>query len=150
MSAWRIGTGGGIAIGALAGDSDDLGALGKFTDKVVKWIPGDVVTLYLTAITLVSNPSPAAQPSVLLWLGAAVTTAAVVWIAASRAGRSRRDIAKRVALGVIAFFIWSTVIPMSGWGAVPWVADNLKLVAALGAFAGLVFAAAADAAVDGD
>lgn len=152
MSAWRIGAGGGSAIGTLAGNSDgSSGGLTGFVDKVAKWIPGEVVTLYLAAITFVSEPGINGHPSVSLWLAAAVVTAVLVLIAGRKAQRTWPDVGKRVALGTVAFFIWSAVIPSSGWGGVwAWSAQNPKVMVVGAALAGLIFSALADAAVDGD
>lgn len=150
MSAWRIGIGGGSAVGTLAGESGGSADLSEFIDKVVKWIPGEIVTFYLAAITFVSDPPSVGRPSILLWLGAAGATAILVLTAGRKAQRTWPDIGKRVALGVVAFFIWSAVIPVSGWDAWSWAAGNPKAMVVGGALAGIVFSALADLAVGGD
>lgn len=147
MSAWRIGTGGGSAVGTLDGEG---GALGKFTDTVVKWIPGEIVAFYLAAITLISGPPPVAHPSVSLWLGAFAATALLILFAGLRMKRTRLDIVKRIGLGLLAFLVWSAVIPQSGWAAWTWAADNPRAMAVSSALAGIILAPLADLLVGGD
>ncbi|ODR25275.1 hypothetical protein BHQ19_13195 [Mycolicibacterium porcinum] len=125
--------------------------MGKYVDALTKWIPGDIVAFYLAAITLITGPPTTARPSVSLWLAAAAATALVVLAAALRAKRERADTMKRVGLGVFAFFVWSAVIPQSGWaGAWPWAAENPRIMTVAAGLVGLVAAPFADMFVGGD
>jgi hypothetical protein len=154
VSAWRIGTGGSafgaLSVGTLDGAEAEPGTAGtpgkvtQYADAVAKWIPGDVVAFYLGAITLISGPPPVTHPSVWLWLGVAVATAVLIVTAGRKAGRPRNDILKRVAFGILAFFVWSAIIPQSGWAAFSWPAHHPQAMAVGAALAGLIFTAIAE------
>ncbi|MGO9509630.1 MAG: hypothetical protein ACLPXZ_20625 [Mycobacterium sp.] len=141
MSAWRIGTGGGTAVGAL---EEEKGDLGKYVDAVAKWIPGDIVAFYLAAITLITGNPLTAPPDVSLWLAATAATAVLIFVAARRMKRTWKDTLLRVALGVCAFLVWSAVIPQSGWAAWRWAAEHPRSMTVYAALAGIVFCEVAD------
>ncbi|MBX7451923.1 hypothetical protein GR927_28370 [Mycolicibacterium sp. 3033] len=147
MSAWRIGTGGGSPIGTLDEGGPDLG---KYFDAVAKWIPGDIMAFYLAAVTLISGTSATGRPSVSLWLAAAAATAILILLAALKAKRGKKDTTTRIGLGVTAFFVWSAVIPQSGWFALSWSAENPRAMTLAAALVGIVFAQIADLIVHRD
>jgi hypothetical protein len=140
MSAWSIGRRSGA--GALGDGANDLKT---FVDRVVQWIPADVIAIYGLGITALKAQDNDPNPSVLWLVLAGVLAFIVVMLGAVSRGRvQRRDWALAV-LAVIAFAIWSLAVPDSGWYDIDWVVDNPGWVAIIAAVAGILFGAAADA-----
>ncbi len=141
MSAWGL--------GRSSGASETLAGEGKtkaFVDRVVQWIPADVIGIYTVGITTLKIESPDPNPSPLWLVIAAMLGFALVLIGA-RASRHRivgRDIAMAVA-AVVAFAIWSLAIPESGWYHWHLVADHPGWVALVAAVGGILFGAFAEA-----
>jgi hypothetical protein len=143
-SAWRIG-GGREAVSTLSSDGGLGAVLTEYVDKVVKWIPGEIVAFYGAAIVIASSGSASDRGSRSLWIGALVATLILVLLAGLKAKkRFRFDIAKRLLLGGIAFLVWSAAVPRSGWTSWNYFADNARSLAIGAALVGLVFAKAAD------
>ena len=140
MSAWSLGRRSGA--GALAGGANDLKS---FVDRVVQWIPADVIAIYGLGITALKSQDPDPNPSV-VWLVAAGVLAFLVTVLGARA--TRGTVVKRdwvlAGLAVIAFAIWSLAVPDSGWYDVSWVRDNPGWLAIISAVAGLLFGLVAD------
>jgi hypothetical protein len=144
MSAWGIGR-------RQGGESLDAGPddAKAFVDRVVQWIPADVVAIYTVGITTLRTQSPDPNPSP-LWLGlAAILAFGIVLLSAQR---TRKEVVRRdyllAFMAVIAFAIWSLAIPDSGWYDWHLVADNPGWVALIAALGGLVFGALADTFVE--
>ncbi|WP_345799902.1 hypothetical protein AAIB33_10440 [Microbacterium sp. AZCO] len=134
MSAWGVG----YRSGEVRPLSDDPNKLGGFVNRVVEWIPADVVALYAAAVTALqgskSNPSFGwlivfliATP-IISWLGVLAARKPFTW--------------KALAAGLLAaaaFAIWSASVPFSGWWEIPAIAANPVAVAISCALGGAVF-----------
>jgi hypothetical protein len=140
MSAWGIGRNQGTE--SLDGGSGDMKA---FVDRVVQWIPADVVAIYVVGITTLRTQTPDPNPSPLWLLIAAALAFALVLLGAQR---TRKKIVRRdfllAFMAIIAFAIWSLAIPDSGWYDWHIVADNPGWVALIAGVGGLVFGAVVD------
>lgn len=140
VSAWSVGRRSGAA--SLAGASNDIKA---FVDRVVQWIPGDVIAVYTVGITTLRTQDPDPNPSP-LWLIIAAGMAFILVLLAAWRTRHKlrfRDLVLAI-VAVIAFGIWSLAIPDSGWYDWSKVADNPGWVALIAAVAGVLFGAVAD------
>jgi hypothetical protein len=140
MSAWGLGRGSGTQ--NLGGGT---GGIKPFVDRVVQWIPADVIAFYAVGITALKTESPDPNPSPLWLVIAAVAGFALVLIAAQRT--RKKVVPKDVWLGVaavLAFGIWSLAIPDSGWYDWSLVADHPGWVAAIAGVGGVLFGACAD------
>ena len=117
-----------------------------FVDRVVQWIPADVIAIYTVGITTLRTEHPDPNPSVLWLVIAAVVGFALVLLAAQRTRKkvTGRDFLLAVA-AVLAFAIWSLAIPDSGWYHWHVVADHPGWVAIIAGAGGLVFGALAGA-----
>src|SRR5262249_9157212 len=137
MSAWGIGRQQGGE--SLDGGPNDMKA---FVDRVVQWIPADVVAIYTVGITTLRTQSPDPNPSPLWLIIAAVLGFILVLLGAQRTRRKLepRDFLLAV-MAVIAFAIWSLAIPDSGWYDWHVVSDNPGWVALITAVGGLLFGA---------
>jgi hypothetical protein len=133
MTAWGIGYRSDEVRRLSGGDG-----LGGFINRVVEWIPADIVALYAAAVTYLeesdSNPNKAwfyvflcATP-IVSWLGV---------LAARRPFGWRALIGGVLACG--AFAIWSASVPNSGWWAIGDVAENPQNVAIASVLGGLIF-----------
>src|SRR5262249_44084839 len=110
MSAWGIGRAGGMST------LSTTGGMSIYVDRVVKWIPADVIGIYTVGITTLRTQKPDPNPSV-FWLSmAAALTIALVLMGAYKTNRAlkRKDFA-RGFIAVISYGIWSLAIPDSGW-----------------------------------
>jgi hypothetical protein len=128
-------------VGTLGNASD----LKSFVDRVVQWIPADVIAIYTLGITTLRTQSPDPNPS-LLWLvisGALALVLVILGALATRKTVTKRDSVLAI-LAVVAFGIWSLAIPDSGWASIDWVEDNPGWVALIAAVGGLLFGAIAD------
>jgi hypothetical protein len=138
MTAWQIGYRGDESP-SLAGGGSGLGA---YVGRVIEWIPADVVALYGVVVTSLQatatdegkNPSAG-------WLIVFIAiTPFVSWLGVLAAKRpfTWRDLAAG-GLALVAFAIWSTSVPLSGWGRLQWVRDNPTQLAISAAVGGLLF-----------
>jgi hypothetical protein len=146
MSAWRIGAEtptysegarlgrrGQPAPGATTGD------LKSAVDRLTKWIPGDVLALYVASVTAFSTEANA-QPSVpLLVVFVVVTPLFVVGSAFAARGSVGSVELLSAALAIGAFTIWSLTVPFSGWQRWNVVDDNQAAVAVAAALGGVLF-----------
>jgi hypothetical protein len=141
MSAWSLGRQSGTE--SMAGGPKDIK---PFVDRLIQWIPADVIAIYTVGITALStqhndpNPSP-------LWLILCAAVGFVLVLLAAVRTRKRingRDLVLGL-MAVFAFAIWSLAIPSSGWYRWHEVADNPGWVAAIAGLGGIVFGAIADA-----
>ena len=135
MSAWSIGATSKPA--AIAESAAGNSQLKPFIDKLVAWIPGDVVMLYIAAVSAVGPEKPSR-----LMLGIAIPFAAVVVLLGNRSLEPAKRlglIGRRAVLAAIATAVWTMTIPGSGWQTFAWIADNSKVVAVVAAALGLLF-----------
>jgi hypothetical protein len=134
MSAWRI--------GAATEDVADAGETGdnlkRYIDTITMWIPGDVVVIYATGVTVLY--ARGSQSSVVWLVVMALVTLFYVPIAAWVARRQITGaVWGRALLAVVAFLIWSLTVPANGWLELQAVADEPLWVALIAAVAGLFF-----------
>jgi hypothetical protein len=117
-----------------------------FIDRLVQWIPADVIAIYTVGITTLRTQSPDPNPSP-LWLIIAAALAFVLVLLG--AYQTRKSLGGRdfllALMAIIAFAIWSLAIPDSGWYDWSTVAHNPGWVALIAGVGGLVFGAVADA-----
>lgn len=142
VSAWSVGRRGGTESLSLSEGPNDIKA---FVDRLVQWIPADVIAIYTVGITALSSQQDNPNPSP-VWLIACGVVAFILVILA--AVRTRRKVAPRdlllALMAVVAFAIWALAIPDSGWYQWHAVADNPGWVAAIAGLGGIVFGAIAD------
>ncbi len=141
MSAWGLGRNSGVS-GTLDGESKTK----AFVDRVVQWIPADVIAIYTVGITTLRIESPDPNPSP-LWLVIAGALGFALVLISARVTRRRlgwRDVGMAVA-AVVAFAIWSLAIPESGWYDWHVIADHPGWVALVASVGGIVFGAIAEA-----
>jgi hypothetical protein len=113
-------------------------------DRLTKWIPGDVLALYVAGVTALAA-AKGARPSVALLLCFAVV--ALLWVPAS-AFASSGSVPKRTwipaGLAAVAFCLWTLSVPFSGWQRWSFVGDNQAAVAIVAALLGIFFGFFAD------
>ena len=145
MSAWGIGRRGGTE--SLAAGQAPITA---FVDRLVQWIPADVVAIYTVGITTLRTQHPDPNPSTVWLIIAGALAFILVLLAAKRTRKTvtGHDFALAV-VAVIAFAIWSLAIPNSGWYHWSFVNHNPGWVALIAGLGGVLFAATADAFVGG-
>jgi hypothetical protein len=117
------------------------GPLGDVADTVAKWIPGEVLALYVAGVTMIGKPS-------WFWLvvGVMLAPATVLLAAFANSGRfppgSRTGV--RAGLGFLTMVLWSLTVPASGWQSWPLVRDNRAAVALAAGVVGLLFGLVAE------
>jgi hypothetical protein len=143
MSAWSVGRRGGtesLSSGAASGTD-----IKPFVDRIVQWIPADVIALYTVGITTLHTQTPDPNPSPLWLIIAGVVAFVLVLLAAQR---TRGKVAGRdfvlAVMAILAFAIWSLAIPGSGWHDWHIVENNPGWVALIAGLGGLVFGGIAD------
>lgn len=135
MSAWSIGATSRPAVTAeLTADNNGVKS---FVDKLVVWIPGDVVSLYVAGVTALGVNSPQLWFLILIILA----TPAVVLLGNHSLDRAKRQshIGMRAVLATVAAAIWTLAVPGSGWQAIAFFKDNAPAVAVVAGLAGLLF-----------
>jgi hypothetical protein len=95
---------------------------------LTKWIPSEVLALYMFGIGAVEVPGEA-----LLVVGA-IGAMALPYLSGWSKDRviakaKRRLLAIKGALAIVAFLIWSLLVPAGLWQKFSWVSDNAGLVA---------------------
>lgn len=146
MSAWTLGSTPPTAQLATANAGNT--ALKTFIDKVVIWIPGDVVGFYIAAVAALGPEDPQLW---LLALALALAPTMVVLGARATAPAERpTNVPARATLALVATAIWTLTVPGAGWQEWAFFADNLKEVAIAAAAAGLVFGPLASLIVPSD
>lgn len=132
MSAWSIG-----AERVRAGVLGRKPTAEEFVGRLTRWIPGDVLVLFASAINWVSaEPKPPSRSLLIVFL---LATPIVVLLGAySKRGVVPYDWVNAL-LATFAFAIWSISIPRSGWQAWPLFSSNPGWVTLASALGGLVF-----------
>jgi hypothetical protein len=119
------------------------GPLGDIADTVAKWIPGEVLALYVAGVTMIGHPS-------WLWLvvGLLLAPLVVILSAFANSGRFPTDqkILLRANLALVAMLLWSLVVPDSGWWSWDVIERNPAAVALAGGALGLIFGLVAEGA----
>jgi membrane associated rhomboid family serine protease len=143
MSAWSVGATSRPAVRAeLAADSQGVKG---FVDKLVVWIPGDVVSLYVAGVTAMGVASP--QPWFVLVIVFLAPAVVLLGNASLKPPERQSHLVRRAILAAFATAIWTLAVPGSGWQAIAWIKDNASSVAVVAAAIGLVFGLAASALI---
>jgi hypothetical protein len=109
-------------------------------DRLTKWIPGEVITLYVAAVTAITTSKDAPEPSVGLLVLFTVAAGVVTILGAfSVSGTVPPTTFVSAILAVVAFLIWSVTVPFSGWQKIDYVRENPEWVTVIAGLAGLVF-----------
>jgi membrane associated rhomboid family serine protease len=134
MSAWSLGA---VPRDSVRDLRQPTSGLKTFVDKVVKWIPGDVLGLYLAAVSAIG----VASPQLWLLIVAIVLAPFVVVFGSLTLPENQRPsrLPARAALSAVAVAIWALTVPGSGWQVFAAVSQNAQTVAVIGAILGLVF-----------
>jgi hypothetical protein len=147
MSAWQLGAEPrDSSIGKVGTGSTEEANVKVYVDRITKWIPGDVLALYVAGVTILASRGEAGLD--VGWLVvAAIATPGLVLLGAWSTGEvARRDFVK-AGLGLMAFIVWSLTVPSSGWQHVTFIAADPGLVTVIAALAGLVFGLIAEGSV---
>jgi hypothetical protein len=127
------------------------GQFAALVDRVVKWIPGDTLALYVPGVTLLAAREDEPEPSAGFLLLMILVTPLFVVGAAFAGGRMSLNGWLRVVvsavLAAVAFMIWSLSVPFGGWQRWDLVADNAGEVAIGAAIAAVLFAFLAEGVV---
>jgi hypothetical protein len=122
-------------------EADTDTGLSEYTDRILKWIPGDVLALYATGVTTIGKPS-------WWWLIVAIvlSPALVLLVPFTSSGHLdlSRPVTTNAALGLVATLLWTLTIPNSGWQNIAGVSKNASTVALVVAVVGLLFSAVAE------
>lgn len=144
MSAWSVGKEPGGAVRALDGQPQ----IQTFVDKVIKWIPGDVLAIYVAAVTALGLDNPR------LWLTIVAIALAPVLVVLGALSLDQAErptkISLRAGLALGATAIWTLTVPGTGWLEIDAVANNPKTVAVIAGIVGLVYGLLADVLVRED
>jgi hypothetical protein len=144
MSVWRIASEG-TATPVYVPEADDgvpaESTLQTYLDRVVKWVPGDVLALYAAGVTAIGDPR-------VWWLvfGILFAPALVVLVPFASSGNVTpiKATCVRALLATIATIIWTLTIPASGWQRWDLVRENPVAVSVVAAALGLVFGLVAE------
>jgi hypothetical protein len=128
-----------------AGSTEEAN-LKVYVDRITKWIPGDVLALYVAGVTVVASRGQAGLDVGWLLLAAIATPVLVVLGAWSTGEVARGDFVK-AGLGLMAFVVWSLTVPSSGWQHLTFIAADPGLVTVIAALAGLMFGLIAEGSV---
>jgi hypothetical protein len=162
VSAWGIGataaTRRGIGVKRAGADSATEQPPVPSVDTLVTWIPGEVVAAY-AALVLALQPEATDgtdAPLEITWGGWVVFGVAFAcaitflggWSkSAGLAGKARRELFARTALGGVAFVIWSAIIPGSWWYSIEQISENQAVVPIVVGVLGVTFGLAAEGIV---
>jgi hypothetical protein len=113
-------------------------------DRLTKWIPGDVLALYVAAVTAFAAAEGARPSPVLLVVFIVLSAAFVVGSTFAASGEVPQTVILPAILAAVAFTIWTLTVPFSGWQRWSAVSDNQAAVAVVAAVAGALFGFVAD------
>src|SRR5262245_49950567 len=154
MSAWSVGAGTrhhaaarDAGIRGVAAAEATTAADAPTVDKLLDWIPGDVIAAYMALVlALQGEDAKGVEPTGLGWLIAAIVAAGVLTFLGGFAGSADLDggewkvlMLKSVLLSPIAFALWSLVLPGSWWQSIDEIADNAPVVAIVAGLAAAAF-----------
>jgi hypothetical protein len=126
---------------AAGGQAAGGGPLGDIADTVAKWIPGDVLALYVAGVTMIGSPN-------WFWLVVGILLAPAVVVLAAFANSGQfppgPGTGVRAATGFVAMLVWSLTVPGSGWQSWAVVRGNPAAVALAAGAIGLIFGLAAE------
>jgi hypothetical protein len=139
MSAWSVGR----ASGTSSLDGQETGVK-PFVDRVIQWIPADVIAIYTVGITQLKTETPDPNPSE-LWLIIAGVLAVVLVLLGAVTTRHKLRLKDGVLalLALAGFAIWSLAIPDSGWYRIDWISEHPGWVALMAGVGGIIFGAIA-------
>lgn len=145
MSMWRVGREASAASrGFRLATDDSLPGWKGVVDKVVKWVPGDVLALYAAGVTAFDVDNPRGW----LLVGAILAGPLFLWLGAFSQGApfGRKE---RVAavLAVPATALWAGSVPGNGWLEWKVISDNPKPAAFIFVVVAAVFGLLADGIV---
>jgi hypothetical protein len=127
-------TGGSGGAGGGDGGTGGGGGGGEETlsnafSKLAKWIPGDVLALYVTAVTVFGGTS-GSEPSVILLIVSVLGAGLFVLLAAfAKTGAFAKEDLRVAGITAGAFVIWSVTVPFAGWQQITWVHNHQGTVA---------------------
>ena len=117
------------------------GPLGDIADTVAKWIPGEVLALYVAGVTMIGTPN-------VFWLVIGILLAPLVVVLAAYANSGKlptdQRIQGRATLALVAMLLWTLVVPNSGWWSWDVIGNNPEAVALAGGALGLIFGLVAE------
>jgi hypothetical protein len=154
MSAWSIGAGTGLppaiardVVGDEAVADTPTAADAPTVDKLLAWIPGDVIAAYMALVlALQGADAEMVEPTSGWWLIGAIAAAGVLTFLGGFAnpinldgGDWRELLVKSLILSPIAFTLWSLVLPGSWWQSVDTLANNAPVVAIVAGISAAAF-----------
>lgn len=137
MSVWSLAREDPRTFRALA-DPDPIRA---GIDRVTKWIPGDVLALFVAGVTTIAGFTADPGPRV-VWLVASAAAAPLIVILipySSGQGKVAALTWRKALAALLAFGIWSLTIPDTAWHQWSVVASNSVLITLFMALVGIVF-----------
>jgi hypothetical protein len=124
--------------GSAPGQPGASGATREAIETLTRWIPSEILVLYVPAVTALAESSD--QPSVALLIAMVIATPLFVLGARfATAEPITRAIWVAAGLAMLSFVIWSVTVPLSGWQRWDVIADNQDAVAIGAAVVGLLF-----------
>lgn len=162
MSAWSVGAGTGVrrvnartTVAPEARADTPTAADAPTVDKVLAWIPGDVIAAYMALVlALQGSDAETIEPTSGWWLIGAIAAAGVVTFLGGFANPIALDgrdwlelLVKSVLLAPIAFALWSLVLPGSWWQSIDRIANNAPVVVIVAGICAAAFALLAQGVV---
>jgi len=142
MSLFTIGYESGTSGETLAYEDSKSEPKQGFFGKVqvlTKWIPTEILAIYVPGIALLAGPQQDNNPSLGFTLFVLVFVPIFVVIGAYVTDRLGTRTIVACLLAIVAFVLWSLTVPLNGWLAIDWVADRydvwVPIVAAVFALA---------------
>ncbi|HEX9978238.1 MAG TPA: hypothetical protein VGB41_06385 [Acidimicrobiia bacterium] len=139
MSAW------GIGVDARRPEARADKTLKDFFGHLTAWIPGDVLGFYAAALAAISTDKGLSDAT-LLWIWIAAGLGLTPLLVVAGAWKQGNDwpakLGWKALVAVVAFGVWSLVLPSSGWSALfDGLRDNPGIAATITAGGGLMLTA---------